>query len=277
MTTGAYAAGSQATSALSIKNSMFINTKALVLRSVQYKESSRILTVLTPEHGKLTVSARGAVRKTSRVTASVQPLAFSDMTLSKTRDRYLLTESQIIEQFDELSTDLERFALAAYFTELLDSLSDEDSPNPELLSLGLNALHMLCRPNERPNELIKAAFELRAMCLSGYAPALESCVDCGVSLNSETALSGKVFLDLYGGDVYCERCAPDNDNITLLSADAFAACRYICACEAKRLYSFTLEAPSLLNISAVCEGYILAQLDRKFNSLDYYYKIKGLV
>ena len=247
---------------------MFINTKALVLRSVQYKESSRILTVLTPEHGKLTVSARGAVRKTSRITASVQPLAFSDMTLSKTHDRYILTEAQIIEQFDELSADLERYSLAAYVAELLEALSDEDSPNPELLSLGLNALHILCKPQDRPNELIKAAFELRAMCLSGYAPAIDSCADCG------NAIDGDVRLNLYGGEVYCARCAPAGDKTTPLCADALAACKYICACDGKRLYSFSTGSAALYNLSTVCEGYILAQLDRNFKSLDYYYKIK---
>ena len=248
---------------------MFINTKALVLRSVQYKESSRILTVLTPDYGKLTVSARGAVRKTSRVTASVQPLVFSDMTLSKTRDRYILTESQVIEQFDELSADLEAYSLAAYFAELLESLSDEDIPNPELLSLGLNALHVLCKPNNRANELVKAAFELRAMCLSGYAPMLDTCVNCGESI------TGGAYIDLFGGGIYCKACA-SGDQTPLLS-DSLAACRYICSCEGKRLYSFALEQPALQNLSAVCEAYILAQLDRNFKSLDYYYKIIGTV
>ncbi len=247
---------------------MFITTKALVLRSVQYKESSRILTVLTSDHGKLTVSARGAVRKNSRVTASVQPLAFSDMTLSRTRDRYILTESQVIEQFEELSGDLERFSLAAYFAELLETLSDEDSPNPEMLSLGLNAFYMLCKSDERPDELIKAAFELRAMCLSGYAPALNSCSVCG----GET--DGGVRFDLYGGGVCCERCAQSGDILPLLCAGALAAAKYICSCESRRLYSFSIDAPALNKLSAACEGYVTAQLDRKFSSLDYYYRIK---
>ena len=245
---------------------MFINTKALVLRSVQYKESSRILTVLTPEHGKLTVSARGAVRKTSRVTASVQPLAFSDMTLSKTRDRYILTESSVIEQFDELSYDLERYAIAAYFAELLEALADEDSPSPELLSLGLNALHVLCTQSDRPVQLIKAAFELRVMCLSGYAPALDTCADCGNTVTHDA------HIDLFGGEIYCKNCTPAD--AAPLHGDALAACRYICSCDAKRLYSFALASAALQSLALVCEGYILAQLDRSFKSLDYYYKIK---
>lgn len=247
---------------------MFVTTKALVLRSVPYKESSRILTVLTPDHGKLTVSARGAVRKNSRVLASVQPLAFSDMTLSKIRDRYILTESQVIEQFEELSCDLERFALAAYFAELLEALSDEDSPNPEMLSLGLNALYILCKAGERPTELIKAAFELRAMCLAGYAPSLEACSGCG------NEVTDSVSLDIYGGGVYCNRCGTVGNTLPELNADALLAAKYVCSCDSGRLYSFRLDMPSLKSFSLAFEGYVLAQLDRKFKSLDYYYNIK---
>ncbi|MDR0838130.1 MAG: DNA repair protein RecO [Oscillospiraceae bacterium] len=185
---------------------MYTTTRALVLRSVEYKEASRILTVLTDTDGKLTVSARGAMRKNSRVMAAVQPLVLSEMTLSKNRDRYTLTEAHVIEQFRELSEDLSRFALGVYFAELLEAVSDEDSPSPELLPLGLNALYALA-VGERPNALVKAAFELRLMCVSGYLPEL-------AGLRAD--------------------------------ADTLAAIRYITTCDAKRLYAFELEKPKNL-------------------------------
>ncbi|MDR0905938.1 MAG: DNA repair protein RecO [Oscillospiraceae bacterium] len=185
---------------------MYTTTRALVLRSVAYKESSRILTVLTDSDGKLTVSAQGAMRKNSRVAPAVQPLVFSEMTLSKNRDRYALTEAHVIEQFAELSLDLARFALAAYFAELLETVSDEDSPSAELLPLGLNALHILA-VGDKPVELVKAAFELRLMCLAGFAPEVDE-------LRAD--------------------------------ADTLAAIRYITSCDAKRLYAFELEKPKTL-------------------------------
>ena len=248
---------------------MFITTKALVLRSVVYKESSRILTVLTADHGKLTVSARGAVRKNSRVAASVQPFALSDITLSKTRDRYVLTEAHVIEQFSELQNDLERMSLGAYFLELLEAVSDEDSPNPEVLSLGLNALHVLCRTkNIRPAALVKSAFELRLMCLAGYAPITDACSACGRLIEESSQL------DLTGGVVYCADCSADGDDTAPLCFDALTALRYICSCESAKLYSFMLNPEPQRRLSNAAEGYILAQLDRRFGSLEYYHKIK---
>ena len=135
---------------------MYINTKGLVLREVVYKETSKILTVLTPDEGRITVSAKGARRKGSRIAAATQLFAFSDMTLSHNRDRWTLTEAQCIESFSGLSDELERAALGAYFCELLEAVSDE-APNPEILSLGLNALYALGQ-EKKPEAIVKAAF-----------------------------------------------------------------------------------------------------------------------
>ena len=49
---------------------MFTTTDALVLREVRYKEADRILTLLTSAEGKISVKARGALRKGSRMAAA---------------------------------------------------------------------------------------------------------------------------------------------------------------------------------------------------------------
>jgi DNA repair protein RecO (recombination protein O) len=235
---------------------------------VQYKDSGRILTVLTSDLGKLTVSARGAMRKNSRVAAVVQPLAFSDMTLARNKDRWTLTEAQSIELFSGLSEDLSLLSLGAYFAELLEAVTDEDSPNPELLSLGLNALYLLCRGG-RENILVKASFEMRLMCLSGFAPSLDACASCG---KTELAAAR---LALYGGTLLCPDCSkPEDERTAPLCKASLPAMRHICACGAKKLFSFTLSAAALGRLGAASEAYLLAQLDRRFQTLDYYKNIK---
>ncbi|MDR0861370.1 MAG: DNA repair protein RecO [Oscillospiraceae bacterium] len=244
---------------------MYINTKALVLRSVQYTDSGRILTVLTPGHGKLTVSARGATRKNSRVVACTQALAFSDMTLLQSRDRWSLTEAQSIELFAGLAEDITRLALGTYFAELLEAVGDVDAPSPELLSLGLNALHLLTT-DSRPAELVKAAFETRLVALAGYLPRLETCDVCG---NPEPA---EPCLDLEGGSLLCKPCA-GAANIARLDASSLQALRHVTSCAAKRVFSFTLGEASLKRLGAASEKYLLAQLDRRFGTLEYYHNI----
>ena len=157
---------------------MFKTLNALVLREVRYKEADRILTLLTDTDGKLTVKARGALRKSSRTAAATQQLTYSEMTLFGNRGKYTVNEATVKEGFEGLRGDMEKLALAAYFAECMEALSVEDQPEPALLQLGLNCLYALSR-DLHPQEKIKAAFETRLMCLAGYAPELGACPVCG--------------------------------------------------------------------------------------------------
>ena len=157
---------------------MFQTTQALVLREVRYKEADRILTLLSTTEGKITAKARGALRKSSRTAAATQQLTYAEMTLFGNRGKWTVNEASQIEGFAGLRTDIERFALGSYFAECLEAFSAEEQPEPALLQLGLNCLYALSR-GKPESALIKAAFELRLMCLSGYAPDLTACAACG--------------------------------------------------------------------------------------------------
>jgi DNA repair protein RecO (recombination protein O) len=247
---------------------MYINTTGLVLRETAYKDSSKILTVLTSTEGKLTVSARGALRRGSKVAAATQLLAYSDMTLSRSKDRWTLTEAQSIELFNGLSADLSLLSLGSYFAELLEAVSDEDIPNPDILSLGLNALYMLSEGKKNPL-LVKTAFELRLMCLSGFEPALYDCSICG-----KTDVPAPK-LDIRGGTLRCGTCRPPSEDTSVtLSQGSLDAMRYIAGCDPKKLFSFKLNDDAFQLLSRACEAYTLAQLDRRFSTLDYYKNIR---
>ena len=247
---------------------MYINTTGLVLRVTDYKDSSRIMTVLTSTEGKLTVSARGAMRRGSRLAAAAQPLAYSDMTLSVSRDRWTLTEAQTIELFSGVSGDIRLLALGSYVAELLEAVSDEDSPNPDILSLGLNALYMLSRGEKNP-ALVKAAFELRLMGLAGFEPAVYACAVCG----SEEVREPR--LDLAGGMILCRGCrSAGNGESAALDRGSLEAMRYIVSAEAKKVFSFRLEDEALARLSRAAEAYAATQLDRKFRTLEYYKQLR---
>jgi DNA repair protein RecO (recombination protein O) len=249
--------------------------KGLVLRSADYRESSRMLTVLTDKKGKISVSAKGATRKNSRTAAASQLFAFSEMTVSESRDRYYLNEASTIELFDGLKADISSFALGAYFLELLDTVCQEEVEEPEALSLCLNALWLLSE-GKKSRSLIKSVFELRLMCILGYMPCEELlseralCPGCGCDLSD---IKSPV-IDLEGGDICCPACAPKLavKPKTLCQA-SLSAIRHIIGSEADRVFSFTLTDEAAKRLSAVCEGYVKQQLERSFPTLDYYKKV----
>lgn len=247
---------------------MYITTPGLILRATEYRESSLILTVLTGSHGKLTVQAKGARRKGSRIAAAMQLLTLSEMTLVENRERYTLSEARSVEEFRGLREDLAKLALGTYFAELMDSLSDEDAPSPELLSLGLNALYALSE-SLNSDTLVKAAFELRAMCLAGFEPALYECAVCGKE-RPQAAL-----LALSGGALYCAGCRPEGvGECVTLSPGVLDAMRHIVSVAPRKLYAFSVGPETEKRLSRICEAYLLTQLGRGFGTLDYYKNVR---
>ena len=242
---------------------MYITTSGLVLRETTYKESSKILTVLTASEGKLTVNAKGARRRGSKSAAGTQLFTFSEMTLYSGRGGWTLTETRSIEQFSGLRDDLEKLALASYFAELLEAVSDEDAPNPEILQLGLNALFAVSE-SLREDKLIKAAFEMRLLAISGYAPSVDCCAVCGKEEPEKPYLS-------LGGLLHCRGCdAGDNMPSEKLDRGSLDALRYVIAADPKRIFSFKISDDALERLSVCAEKYLLTQLDRRFHTLEYY-------
>ena len=150
---------------------MYLTTKGLVLRVTDYNDRDALLTILTDKHGKLTVKARGLRRKNSPLIAPCQLLAYGEFTLFEYRGMYTVNEASSVELFQSLRRDLVKLSLGTYFAQVAEVLSQEDLPNPELLSLVLNCLHALSKLQE-PEAKVKAVFELRSACLSGYEPDL---------------------------------------------------------------------------------------------------------
>lgn len=209
---------------------MFRTTRGLVLREVRYKEADRILTVLTESDGRMTVKARGALRKSSRTAAATQLLCWSEMTLFQNKGRWTVNEASTIEEFKGLREDIAALALAGYFAECLEALTEEDVPDPPVLQLGLNSLYALAN-RLFPPERIKAAFEARLMCLAGYEPDLTTCAVCGAENPTEPLFS------IENGVICCKNCrAAGFGESVRVTSGALEGLRYFCSADAKRLF-----------------------------------------
>ena len=240
--------------------------KGIVLRAVDTKESDKILTILTP-HGKLPVIAKGARSRKSRVTACTQLLAYSEFTLSESHGWQYLTEGGTLELFQGVRQDIELLSLASYFAELAEAAALENVESGEMLSLLLNALYAL-GTLKKPQAVVKAAFELRLMGLTGFEPLADACAYCG---NPEPE---DPVLDVREGVICCKNCGRGERGLSMpLSKGALAALRWVLYGDAKRLYSFTLAEPDLKRLGDAAETYVHAMLERGFGTLDFY---KGL-
>lgn len=240
---------------------MYIKTEGIVLREIEYKDNDKLLTVLTKDYGKITVKARGIKSQRSRLKAACQLLTFSEFTLLEKLGRYTVTEANVNEMFLRLREDIERLYLATYFAQVCDVVAQEEDPNPQILSLLLNSLYAISKL-DKPQRLVKAAFELRLMCISGFLPDLRGCMVCGKPDPDR--------FNITQGALQCATC-PSGDDIRMpIRAGTLAAMRYITTCDAKKLFSFQLSEEGAQELEHITESYISTRLERGFSTLDLY-------
>lgn len=247
---------------------MYLTIQGLVLRVTPYNDTDALLTVLSQDQGKLTVKARGLRRKNSPLTAPCQLLSYGEFVLFEYRGMYTINEAHTIELFSALRKDLQKLSLGTYFAQAAEVISQEDLPNPELLSLVLNCLYALSKL-DIPGEQVKAVFEMRLACLSGYTPDLHGCHMCGNTQPDR--------LDIAEGRLECATCRDTfSGGIRMpISPGALNAMRYICFCNPKRLFSFQVGTDTLCDLAHVTESYLTTQLERGFSALDFYKSLQN--
>ena len=249
---------------------MYLTTRGLVLRTTEYKETDRILTILTDHDGLLSVKARGVRSNRSKLKGACQLLTYAEFTISDARGFTAITEARgftaiteatAIEMFPELRNDLLLLSLASYFAQLAEVLSQEDASSPALLSLILNALYALSKL-KKPPRLVKAATELRLAAIAGYMPELSGCCVCGREDPDRFSIAD--------GTLECASCRASDGVRMPLSAASLAAMRYIVSCPDKKLFSFALTGAAEKELCDAAESYLLTQLERSFYTLDFY-------
>lgn len=248
---------------------MHLTTKGLVLREVNYKESDKILTVLTAEEGKLTVSARGCRKKGSAIAASSQLLVWSEFTLYEYQGRWAVKEATTERQFTGVRSDLDKLALASYFAEVTEALAEEGQTESGLLSLTLNSLHAL-EKLPIPPQLIKTAFEWKAMALAGYEPMADGCAVCGRSDPEDPRIN------LTAGVVHCAACREGaGEGISMpITPSGLKALQHFVWGDPKKLFSVSVDQTSLRRLGEASEAYLMTQLERGFRTLDFYKSIQ---
>ena len=175
-------------------------TPAIVIRRADYSDYDRMITLFSPELGRVEAIARGCRRPKSPLVNAVEPFTSGEFQLFSHRERNALEQCQISESYFELRSDYDRLRHGAYWLKLLDVAILPDTPAPELFIVTLRALAHL-NYGELPPELTTFAFECHFMRLMGLSPRMDACVRCGKPVD------GDAFFDADLGGVVCRDCA----------------------------------------------------------------------
>jgi DNA repair protein RecO (recombination protein O) len=194
-------------------------TRAIVLKLVEFSETSCILTLFTEDFGKVGALAKGARRPKSPFEGALDLLALVRIVfLHKSSDALdLLTEARLERRFRAAQRDLERLYAGYYVAELLAELTDSSDPHRELFAAADATLIALDDDASVPETVLQ--FELTALREVGHLPSLEQCVACGRPVES----SRRVPFGMTAGGVLCDECRPGRRGVVSVSSGAVAA------------------------------------------------------
>ncbi len=187
----------------------FEKSAAIILRAIEFSNTSCVVTMFTRDFGKISALAKGARRRKSPFEAALDVLSICHVVfVHKTTDALdILTEAKLERRFRAASKDLARLYAAYYFVELTTALTDAADPQPELFDLlqaGIVGLD-----DGEPIEPWILRFEMRLLTITGHGPALEFCVACGKPVSG----AAQRWFSCANGGLICAACRPGKRSV----------------------------------------------------------------
>ena len=193
-------------------------TDAIVLRVVEFSETSCVVTLMTREFGKITALAKGARRRKSPFEAALDVLAICRIVFLRKSSggMDLLTEAKLERRFRSSETELKRLYTGYYVIELLRLMTDEHDPHPEAYELAVQTIEQIDSDGDVQEACIR--FELGLLVCLGHQPMLDRCASCGQSKSN----SDRVSFGLIAGGVLCHNCRAGQRQVISLSSTAWS-------------------------------------------------------
>jgi DNA repair protein RecO (recombination protein O) len=192
-----------------------VTTRALVLQTFPYSETSKILRLLTLEHGLRSVIAKGALRPRSRFGGVLEPFTEGQATffLREGKELFTLSGFDLVRSRQALGRSLNAFAGASLLAELVMRLSTEE-PHPEVHHALVEGWDALCAATDDRETLgLSLAGAWTLVSLLGFEPQTDACVGCARPLAPDEPAR----FDAGAGGVACTRCRPVGRTVDPLS------------------------------------------------------------
>jgi DNA repair protein RecO (recombination protein O) len=201
-----------------------ISTPAIILSTLRYRETSKIVRLATRDHGVQSAIAKGAMRPRSRFGAALQVLSGgqAQVLLSERRDLHTLTAFDLVSLPVALAEDVGRYATAMALAEVMLRVAPSE-PHPEVYDVLEDALGVLATASGAVLSALGIKVLWRLVAVLGFAPALEICIRDGRPLEA-----GPMSFSAPDGGALCGHCSREAE-VTLLPVEARSALELLTA------------------------------------------------
>lgn len=237
------------------------------MKRSDFGEADRLLTLFTPDLGKIRAIAKGARKPSSRKSGHVELFTHAALLVARGRHLDIVTQAETLDAFLPLRENLDRLGFGYYLAELVDRFLEENVENPPLFDLLLNALRWLGDPETDP-VLLARYFELQLLKHVGYQPQLFNCANCGRPVEPvDNFFSAEIGGVLDPGCV--ERMAGRTRDVLPVSLNGLKLLRYLQTREWATVSRLRQGASVLAEVESLMRRNILHHLERNLKSVDF--------
>ncbi len=181
-----------------------IITQGVVTRAIDYLDNDKIITIITPEHGRMSALLKGVKKVTAKMKFASQPFCFAQFKLVGKGDLLTVASATEIESFFDITQDYRATVAGSAILEMADSVGVVQEPDHLLFSGLLHALKTLAVTETDP-DVVMMRFALGVFKISGYAMNLKTCKTCGKLLANDM-----VRFDVNSGEFCCIQCPTEH-------------------------------------------------------------------
>lgn len=233
-----------------------VKTKGIIIAEKIMSDFDKMLTILTPNMGKIECVAKGSRRPKSLLMAGTQFLCFGDYMLYKGGENYSMNSCETIELFYNIRTDLDKLKYAVYITKIINDVTTENQNNYKILQLYLNTLYVISNTN-KDLEFVTSIFRLRLLSIIGYRPEIEECKTCKEKENLTK-------FSIRDNGFKCTACGKQDKGAIDMSETTKDAIRYIILSDAKKIYSFQVPKESIEELKIISKLYLTEKLEKEY-------------
>jgi len=235
-------------------------SEAVILRVIPFRDTSKIVTAYTAEHGLVSLLAKGVRAARPRFGAALELFAVTDLVYYQkdSRELQLLSQATLLDPHLPLADDPERYAYATAVLEFLLKVLAGQEPPGRLYPLSLRTLEVLAGADRRSLLAVFRAFELKAVSFLGHRPELYACVQCQGPVDDGVGIA---FSALLGGAL-CARCAGTVPGAMDLPGPTLGLLRRLLTATLAALAADPPPAPETAAAGRILEPFLQAHLER---------------
>ena len=233
-----------------------IKVNGVILLESNMGDFDKMLTMLTPNLGKISCIARGARRPKSLLLAGTQIFAFGEYLLYKSGETYSINSVDTIELFYNIRTDLDKLTYAIYITKIVNDVTTENQNSYNTLKLFLNTLYAISE-TDKNLDFVTTVFKLRLLKIIGFSPNIRECVSCKRTDN----ITHFSFKD---NGFKCNACSKQDTGAISISEPTKTAIKYIMMADSKKIFSFDLEEKYMKELELVSNIYLNEKLEKEY-------------